>query len=110
MARVSDPIADMLTRLRNAIKAGHLKTDVPSSNLKVSIARILKDEGFIKNFNIIDDKKQKPNTKEYYTQDCIGCTHKYLSCIMIASCKGFSKLITQPLSQTYIKKTEPSYN
>ncbi|HPB81408.1 MAG TPA: 30S ribosomal protein S8 [Spirochaetota bacterium] len=59
MARVSDPIADMLTRLRNAIKAGHLKTDVPSSKLKVSIARILKDEGFIKNFKIIDDKKQK---------------------------------------------------
>ncbi len=59
MARVSDPIADMLTRLRNAIKAGHLKADVPSSKMKVAIARILKDEGFIKNFKIIDDKKQK---------------------------------------------------
>jgi small subunit ribosomal protein S8 len=59
MARTSDPIGDMLTRLRNAIKAGHLKADIPSSKMKVSIARILKDEGFIKNFKIIDDKKQK---------------------------------------------------
>jgi small subunit ribosomal protein S8 len=58
MARVSDPIADMLTRLRNAIKAGHLKADVPSSKMKVAIARILKDEGFIKNFKIIDDKNR----------------------------------------------------
>lgn len=59
MSRVSDPIADMLTRMRNAIKAGHLKVDIPSSKLKVSIAKILKDEGFIKNFKIIDDNKQK---------------------------------------------------
>jgi small subunit ribosomal protein S8 len=59
MSSVSDPISDMLTRMRNAIKVGHLKVDVPSSKMKVSIARILKDEGFIKNFKIIDDNKQK---------------------------------------------------
>lgn len=59
MSSVSDPISDMLTRIRNAIKVGHLKVDVPSSKMKVSIARILKDEGFIKNFKIIDDNKQK---------------------------------------------------
>jgi len=59
MSGISDPIADMLTRVRNAIKAEHLKVDIPSSKMKVSIAKILKDEGFIKNFKIIDDNKQK---------------------------------------------------
>lgn len=59
MSGVSDPIADMITRIRNAIKAGHLKVDIPSSKLKVSIAKILKDEGFVKNYKVIDDNKQK---------------------------------------------------
>lgn len=59
MSSVSDPIADMLTRIRNAINAGHLRVDIPSSKMKVAIARILKNEGFVKNFKIIDDKKQK---------------------------------------------------
>ena len=59
MSSITDPISDMLTRMRNAIKAGHLKVDIPSSKIKVSIAKILKDEGFIKNFKIIDDNKQK---------------------------------------------------
>ncbi len=59
MSATSDPIADMLTRLRNAIKAEHLKVDVPSSKIKVAIAKILKDEGFIKNFKMIEDNKQK---------------------------------------------------
>ncbi|HQQ50808.1 MAG TPA: 30S ribosomal protein S8, partial [Spirochaetota bacterium] len=55
MSCVSDPIADMLTRMRNAINAGHVKVDIPSSKLKMAIAKILKDEGFIKNFKLIDD-------------------------------------------------------
>ena len=59
MSRVTDPIADMLTRIRNAIQAEHLKVDIPSSKMKVSIAKILKDEGFVKNYKIIDDNKQK---------------------------------------------------
>jgi small subunit ribosomal protein S8 len=59
MSAISDPIADMLTRVRNSIKAGHLKVDIPSSKIKVAIAKILKDEGFIKNFKLIDDNKQK---------------------------------------------------
>jgi small subunit ribosomal protein S8 len=59
MSNISDPIADMLTRIRNAIQASHLKVDVPSSKVKSSIAKILKDEGFIKNYKIIDDNKQK---------------------------------------------------
>ncbi len=47
---MSDPIADMLTRIRNALLVGHSSVSVPSSNLKVAIAQILKDEGFIEDF------------------------------------------------------------
>ncbi len=54
----SDPIADMLTRIRNASRAEHEKVDIPSSRLKVRIAEILKDEGFIKNFRVLEDSKQ----------------------------------------------------
>ena len=55
---MSDPIADLLTRIRNASRAEHEKVDIPSSKLKVRITEILKDEGFIKNFRLIEDKKQ----------------------------------------------------
>ena len=55
---MTDPLADMLTRLRNANKAKHEKVDVPTSNLKAHVARILKDEGYIKNYKIIKDGKQ----------------------------------------------------
>jgi len=58
MSAIIDPIADMLTRVRNAADAKHPKVDVPSSKIKVAIAKILKDEGFIKNFKIIEDNKQ----------------------------------------------------
>ena len=54
----SDPIADLLTRIRNASNAEHEKVDIPSSRLKVRMAEILKDEGFIKNFRVLDDDKQ----------------------------------------------------
>ena len=54
----SDPIADMLTRIRNASRAEHEKCDIPSSKMKVRLAEILKDEGFIKNFRVLDDQKQ----------------------------------------------------
>ena len=54
----SDPISDMLTRVRNASRAEHEKVDIPSSKLKVRLAEILKDEGFIKNFRVLEDDKQ----------------------------------------------------
>jgi small subunit ribosomal protein S8 len=54
----SDPVADMLTRIRNASRAEHEKVDIPASKLKVRIAEILKDEGFIKNFRLLEDAKQ----------------------------------------------------
>lgn len=55
----SDPIADMLTRIRNAQAARHPKVDIPASKLKMEIARILKDEGFIMNFKMADDGAKK---------------------------------------------------
>jgi small subunit ribosomal protein S8 len=55
----SDPIADMLTRVRNALKAKHQKVDVPASKLKMEIARILKEEGYIINFKLAEDGTQK---------------------------------------------------
>ena len=51
---VTDPIADMLTRLRNGVLAGHTTVSVPNSKLKLSIAQILKDEGFIEGFEVAD--------------------------------------------------------
>ena len=54
----SDPIADLLTRIRNASRAEHEKVDIPSSKLKVRIVEILKEEGFVKNFRILEDGKQ----------------------------------------------------
>jgi small subunit ribosomal protein S8 len=50
---MTDPIADMLTRIRNAIQAGHSSVVVPSSKLKLSLARILRDEGFVQNYDVI---------------------------------------------------------
>lgn len=55
---LTDPIADTLTRIRNANTAGHEKVDIPSSRLKVEIARILKEEGFVKGYKVIEDSKQ----------------------------------------------------
>jgi small subunit ribosomal protein S8 len=55
---MTDPIADMLTRIRNANTVGHESVEVPASNMKKSIAGILKEEGYIKDFEIIEDDKQ----------------------------------------------------
>ena len=56
--QISDVIADMLTRIRNANDAKHDTVDIPASNLKKSIAQILLEEGYIKNFQIVEDGKQ----------------------------------------------------
>lgn len=55
---MTDPIADMLTRIRNGNNARHDSVDIPASNIKKEMAQILLDEGFIKGFDIIEDKKQ----------------------------------------------------
>jgi small subunit ribosomal protein S8 len=54
----SDPIADLLTRIRNASRAEHEKVDIPASKLKVKITELLKEEGFVKNYRLIEDEKQ----------------------------------------------------
>jgi len=55
---MTDPIADMLTRIRNANSVHHDKVEIPGSKIKEAIATILKDEGFIKDFEVIEDNKQ----------------------------------------------------
>lgn len=55
---ITDPVADMLTRIRNANSAKHETVDVPASNMKKSIAQILLDEGYIKSYQIVDDGTQ----------------------------------------------------
>lgn len=55
---MSDPIADLLTRIRNAGKAKFNSVDIPGSKLKIELAKVLKDEGFIRNYKFIKDKKQ----------------------------------------------------
>lgn len=55
---MTDPVADMLTRIRNANTAGHTTVDVPASKIKKSIASILKEEGYIEDFEVIEDDKQ----------------------------------------------------
>jgi small subunit ribosomal protein S8 len=59
MAAVTDPIADMLTRIRNGIRARHQRVDMPSSNVKVGIAMILKEEGYVGSYKISEDGKKK---------------------------------------------------
>ena len=56
--QITDPIADMLTRIRNANSAKHETVSVPASNMKKAIAQILLDEGYIKSFKVIEDGKQ----------------------------------------------------
>lgn len=55
---MTDPIADFLTRIRNAVKAKHRRVDIPASNLKKAMAQILLDQKYISNFTVLEDKKQ----------------------------------------------------
>ncbi len=55
----TDPIADLLTRIRNASRAKHPRVDLPSSKLKVEVARILKEEGYLANFKVVEEKGKK---------------------------------------------------
>ena len=56
--QISDTIADMLTRIRNANSAKHETVDIPASNMKKAIAQILVDEGYVKEYKVIEDGKQ----------------------------------------------------
>jgi small subunit ribosomal protein S8 len=57
---MTDPIADMLTRIRNAVTAKHTRVDMPASRIKADIARILQDEGYIQGFKLLDEAEGKP--------------------------------------------------
>lgn len=107
-----DPIADMLTRVRNAIKAGKKEVALPSSSLKVEVAKILKEEGYIKNFKVVDDGKQgslsltlkyteegrsvikglkrvsKPGCRIYCTKDSVPRVLDGLGLVIISTSKG----------------------
>lgn len=67
--QITDPIADLLTRIRNASSAKHETVDVPASNMKKEIVRILAEEGYIKSYQVLDDKN---------TQGMIRITLKYV--------------------------------
>ena len=56
---MSDPISDMLTRVRNAVSARHARVDMPASRLKAEIARILQDEGYIHGFKLVDERRRR---------------------------------------------------
>ncbi|NPV83444.1 MAG: 30S ribosomal protein S8 [Candidatus Aminicenantes bacterium] len=109
---LTDPIADMLTRIRNAVRAKKKEINVPSSRLKVEIARILKEEGYIKNYKVIEDNKQgvlnivlkytddnqsvisglrrvsKPGCRIYCTRDSIPRVLDGLGVVIISTSRG----------------------
>ena len=109
---VTDPIADMLTRIRKAVRAKKKEVNLPSSQLKIEIARILKEEGYIKNYKIIEDNKQgilnitlkyvdnnqsaisglrrvsKPGCRIYCSQDSIPKALDGLGIVIISTSKG----------------------
>lgn len=68
---MTDPVADMLTRVRNAVRAGHSKVDVPASKMKANICRVLKEEGFIKSFKIIPKSASDINIRIALKEDAI---------------------------------------
>jgi small subunit ribosomal protein S8 len=109
---MTDPIADMLTRVRNGKMAKLQKVDVPSSNMKVSIANVLKSEGFIKNYKVIADQKQgilriylkyidekdsviteisrvsKPGSRRYVKGDAIPSVKNGMGIAILSTSKG----------------------
>jgi small subunit ribosomal protein S8 len=109
---VTDPIADMLTRLRNAALMRKREVQMPTSKLKVEVAKILKEEGFIRNFKVIDNKIQgvlaltlkytegnqsvvtgarrvsKPGCRIYCTRDSVPKVYDGLGVAVISTSKG----------------------
>ena len=69
---VTDPIADMLTRIRNGHMARHDKVDIPASKIKQAMIRILKEENYIKNYKVVDGKGKRPIIRVYLKYDPTG--------------------------------------
>ena len=102
---ITDPIADMLTRIRNANSAKHDTVDIPASNMKKSIAQILVDEGYIKGYKVIEDGKQgvirvtlkygegksrvsKPGLRKYSSVEDMPKVMKGLGVAIVSTSKG----------------------
>ena len=92
---ITDPVADMLTRIRNANNAKHDTVDVPASNMKKSIAQILLDEGYIKNFQVVEEKVitglrrvSKPGLRVYVGADELPRVLRGLGIAIISTSKG----------------------
>ena len=67
----TDPISDMLTRIRNAARARHARVELPASKLKIEIARVLKEEGYISTYKVVDETKTRKTLRLFlkYTPD-----------------------------------------
>ena len=91
---VTDPLADMLTRIRNSSSARHEKVDIPTSRLKEAIAKILKDEGYIRNFKVIVDEEKHGILRIFLKYD--------------ANQKGIIRLkrVSKPSRRVYVGKDE----
>jgi len=74
---MTDPIADMLTRMRNAISAGHDRVEFPASKLKANVCKVLKDEGYIKSFKIIAKDKADIRIKVLFKDEAIVGLKRY---------------------------------
>lgn len=68
---MTDPISDMLTRIRNAIRAGHTKVDIPGSKTKANICKVLKDEGYIRSFKIVAKEINDIKIRVYLKENAI---------------------------------------
>lgn len=68
---MTDPISDFLTRMRNALRAGHDRVEIPGSKVKAGIARVLKEEGYIKSFKIVAKSKSDIRIKILFKDNCI---------------------------------------
>ena len=97
---MSDPVADMLTRIRNAGKAKFNSVDIPGSNLKIELAKVLKDEGYIRNYKFLKDSKQ-------------GMLRVYLKYDQGQTSAIYSlKRVSKPSRRVYVKSKEvkPVFN
>ena len=88
---MTDPIADLFTRIRNGLMVGHDKLDLPSSKIKVRIVEILKEEGFIRHFRVFEDNKQ-------------GVIRVYLKYVDESPAINGIKRVSTPGRRTYVNK------
>jgi len=97
---MSDPIADMLTRIRNAGKAKHNSVDIPGSKMKTEIAKVLKESGYIRNYKFINDDKQ--GILRVYLKYSAAQKHTIVNI----------ERISKPSRRSYLKakSVEPVYN